>query len=186
LYSADVRILSGTTKDKVDTVKRFLEAGCGRDASGKIDPKLMEYTVASGLLLDTLVEAGIDVNARIGKKKQTALMFVASQLNPRDTLDRLEKLIGLGAKVNERDKWGWTALMHAMDTSLISSRWEKHKIEMIPKVADFLKSKGATLTWKDKVKLKVERARPTRVFARTMAHIFGGLPAFPARLSIYE
>jgi ankyrin repeat protein len=135
----------------------------------------MRHTVGNGVLLDTLIEAGIDVDGRFWEKEQTALMTIASQVTGGDvTIGELEKLIGLGANVHARDTRGWTALMYAMDTSRVSLR-QNFKREYIPKVADFLKSKGATLSFKDKAKLKLEVVKPTRIISRALDNIFGGI-----------
>jgi ankyrin repeat protein len=174
LYNVDSHTSRGNIEGCLKIVKNLLDAGCGRDASGQLKPNLMVHTIGTGRLLDTLVEAGININGRFWERDQTALMEIASHVNSQSTPERLQKLIALGADVNARDNRGWTALMYAMDTSRISHR-QRFKREYIPKVAEVLQKAGAQLTLWDKAKLKLEVIKPTRILSRTLDNIFGGI-----------
>lgn len=61
-------------------------------------------------MLESLVEAGADVNAAVDTEGRTALMCAAQAIAGPETIPFL---LARGAAVDAKDKSGWTALMHA-------------------------------------------------------------------------
>ena len=100
-------------RDDVATARSLLEAGAGATAANRIGvtPLRLAAINGSAAMLEVLLAAGADANARLTAQGDTALMLAART----GRIDAIETLLDRGANVNAVEDLGaTTALMWAI------------------------------------------------------------------------
>src|SRR5437870_5832267 len=123
--------------DDLDTTELLIRSGANVSAATRAGATPLELAAVNGsaAMIEKLIKAGGDVNARLTKYGDTALMMAARTGKP----DAVKVLLDNGAQINSAETWGGTtALMWAVS--------ESH-----PDAAKLLIDRGANVNARSKI-----------------------------------
>jgi hypothetical protein len=100
----------------VDLVRSFLAEGA--DPDGVTEEGWTPLALAANrghlLVVETLLDAGANVNFQEEEEGESILMFSLQQDDEQSALRIAKRLIAAGASIHAIDRLGWTALAHAV------------------------------------------------------------------------